>query len=116
MSKTRKWVLVPVLCLLFSIPVLAWDPAGTWGIEGRSDATYIITKVEDHYVIDFKSAYSKNKAIGYFCDNQLLVAYVVLTEPQCGFEAFKRLDDNRMSAVSLNSAGTVVWSGVAVRK
>jgi len=116
MSNARKWVLVPVFCLLFSIPILAWDPAGTWGIEGRSDATFIITKVDDHYVIDFKSAYSKNKAIGYFCDNQLIVVYVVLTENQCGFETFTRLDDNRMSAVSMNTAGATVWSGNLVRK
>jgi|GEM_PF-1819093 len=116
MTKTKKSILVPILCLLFSIPLLAWDPAGTWGIEGRSDATYIITQVDDHYVIDFKSAYSKYKAIGYVYGNQLIVAYAVLTESQCGFQAFTRIDDNRMSAASFNTEGTSTWSGKVARK
>lgn len=116
MSKIRKWIVIPVLCLSFSIPLLAWDPAGTWGIEGRTDATFTITKVDDHYVVNVNTAYSKQKSIGYLYQNQLIVAYVVLTETQCGFEAFTRLDDNRMSAVSMNTEGTVGWKGVLVRK
>ena len=115
-KRTAEWILVPVFALLFSTHLLAWDPAGTWGIEGRSDATLIITKVDDHYVVDAKSAYSKHKAIGYFQDNQLILAYVVLTENQSGFITLKRLDDNRMAQVSLNFEGAVVWTGVLVRK
>jgi len=120
MSKKGKRIAGLVLGLVFavicSIHLWAWDPAGTWRIEGRSDATIVISKVEDHYVIDIQTAYSKQKAIGYFYGDQLIVAYAVLTEAQCGFNVYKRLDDRRMSEVSMNTDGASVWKGVLVRK
>jgi hypothetical protein len=108
------------LTLLFtflsSSALLAWDPSGTWSIEGRSDATIIIKQVGDHYVIDFQSAYSKQKAIGYLSGQQLNVTYQVLSEPGNGFNTYNRLNsDDRISEVSFDTKGSTVWSGTLIR-
>ena len=85
-----------------------WDPVGTWSIEGRTDATITISKVDDHYVIDAKSAYSRYKSIGYLTGEQLNMTY----QAEAGFITYKR---DRMSQVTFDTKGAIAWSGVLMR-
>ena len=53
----------------------AWDPSGTWGIEGRTDATLKISCTGGTCEASFQSAYSKGVGTGYVLNDKLALAY-----------------------------------------
>jgi len=102
--------------LSFNLSAFAWDPVGTWKIEGRTDATMKIFKDGDLYRISSQSAYSKYEAVGTLTKDKLLFVITVTSDPQSYFLTFNRLNDNRMETVTWEPAtGKEVWRGIFIR-
>ena len=117
MKKSMMLIAVTVFVLLsFSAAAFAWDPAGTWKIQGRTDATMKIFKDGDIYRISSQSAYSKYEAIGTLIKDKLLFVITVTSDPQSYFLTFNRLDDNRMEQVTWDpNNGKEAWRGILIR-
>jgi len=110
-------IAVTVFALLsFSAAAFAWDPAGTWKIQGRTDATMKISTDGDLYRISFQSAYSKYQAVGILTNNKMYFVITVTSDPQPYFLTFTRLDDNRMETFTWDpNNGKEAWRGIFIR-
>jgi hypothetical protein len=117
MRKPMMLIAAMVFVLLsVNLSAFAWDPVGTWRIEGRTDATLKISKDGDLYRISSQSAYSKYEAVGTLMKDQLLFVITTTTDPQSYFLTFTRLSDNRMEEVTRDpNTGKEAWRGIFIR-
>ncbi len=117
MRKPVMLIAAMVFVLLsVNLSAFAWDPVGTWKIEGRTDATFKIFKDGDLYRASAQSAYSKYEAVGTMMKDQLLFVITTTSDPQSYFLTFTRLSDNRMQEVTRDpNTGKEEWRGIFIR-
>ena len=116
MRTIRKGLGISFFCGFWMIAVYsgawAWDPAGKWKIEGRTDAVMEIKKEGDIYQVSFQSGYSRYRAVGYLHGDKLLLVYTFLSEKAAGFSTLKKIDENRIEQETI---GEVKWKGILRR-
>ena len=117
MNKSMGLIAVTMFVILsFCVTAFAWNPAGTWKIQGRTDATMKIFKDGDLYRISFESAYSKYQAVGTLRIDKMFFVVTVSSDPAPWFATFTRLDDNRMNQVTRDpDSGNETWQGILIR-
>ncbi|NPU86284.1 MAG: hypothetical protein HPY65_17530 [Syntrophaceae bacterium] len=106
-----KIFLAIMAVLIMATPSFAWDPSGTWGIVGRTDANLQVDCSGRSCSCTFQSAYGKFEATGYVRDNKLVLAYNYLTEVSSnsyGFIIYERKSDNRMAKRTYDLNGKLV--------
>lgn len=119
MKTAGAFLITALLMASFASGALAWDPSGTWGIEGRSDATLKISCSGDTCKCSFESAYGKFKATGYVRGNSLALVYNYLTPVDSnafGFLVYERQGDARMTKKTFDLTGKLAGSDNWVRK
>jgi hypothetical protein len=109
-------ILTGFVFLNFNITAFAWDPSGSWGIEGRTDATLVMSCKEDACSYTLQSAYGRYRASGFIKGDQIVVAYNYLTENNFGFILFEKRGDNRMYTTTYNPNGKVMGNTTVIRK
>lgn len=102
--------------LSFNITAFAWDPSGSWGIEGRTDATIKISCTDDTCKLDSQSAYSKAKATGYLLGDKLALAYNIYSDKRICFVLFENRGDGKMLSKTFELDGKNVGEYKYVRK
>ncbi|MDD5287172.1 MAG: hypothetical protein PHD54_15085 [Desulfuromonadaceae bacterium] len=105
-----------LLVLIVTANCFAWDPSGSWGIDGRSDATLKISCTGDSCEANFQSAYSKAKATGYVLNDKLALAYNEYTHNGVYFMTFEKRGDAKMSKKTFDLAGKHTGGENWVRK
>jgi hypothetical protein len=102
--------------LSFNVTAFAWDPSGSWGIEGRTDATLKISCAGDTCEASFQSAYSKAKATGYVLNDKLALAYNEYSTNGIYFMTFEKRGDTKMSKKTFDLSGKNTGGENWVRK
>jgi hypothetical protein len=102
--------------LSFNVKAFSWDPSGTWGISGRTDATLKISCVGDACTASFQSDYSKAKATGYVLNDKLALAYNEYTTHGIYFMTFEKQGDTKMSKKTFYLDGKNIGGENWVRK
>lgn len=112
-----KRILFGVL-LVFAVTAncFAWDPSGTWSIEGRGDTKMDISCKSDSCNVIFNSNYGKYKANGFVNGDKMVCAYTYVTETAFGFILFERQGEKGMLQKTFDLQGKVAWSGRLLRK
>ena len=105
-----------LLVLIATTNCFAWDPSGSWDIEGRTDATLKISCKGDVCEATFQSAYSKAKATGYVLKDQLALAYNEYTTGGIYFMTFEKRGDTKMSKKTFDLTGKNTGGENWVRK
>ena len=107
-----------VFCLIFisASTCFAWDPSGTWAIEGRTDTRMDISCTGNACSIKMQTNYGKYDASGFINGDKLVVAYNYSTETAFGFILFERQNDISMLQKTFDIKGKVAWTGKIVRK
>jgi hypothetical protein len=117
MKKLMVLIAVTGFALLsFNVTAFAWDPSGTWGIEGRTDAKIEISCKGDACSMNVQSNYGKYKASGFVKGDKLVVAYNYLTETNFGFILFEQQGEKSMLQKTFDLTGKVAWSGRLLRQ
>jgi len=106
------------VCLVFvtASTCFAWDPSGTWAIEGRTDTIMNVFCTGNVCKLKMQTNYGKYDASGFVNGDKLVVAYNYLTETAFGFILFERQNDKSMLQTTLDITGKVVWNGKLLRK
>ncbi len=112
----KQIILGVLLVFMFGATCFAWNPSGTWAIEGRTDAKMNISCKGDACVVQVQTNYGKYKASGFVNGDKLVVAYNYLTETQFGFILFEQQGKNSMLQTTFNLKGKVVWTGKLFRQ
>jgi hypothetical protein len=115
----KKIIFASLLVLTMVYPSFAWDPSGTWGIEGRTDAKLEMICSGSVCTGKFQSAYGKFEASGFVRDNKLALVYNYLTDVSAngfGFLVYEKKTDNSMSKKALDLSGKVVGTDNWIRK
>jgi hypothetical protein len=112
----KRIACVTLLILLCTTSVFAWDPSGSWGIEGRTDATLTISCTGETCSATFQSAYSKAKATGYVLNDKLALAYNEYSHGGVYFMTFEKRGDTKMSKKTFDLNGKLTGSDNWVRK
>jgi hypothetical protein len=105
-----------LLVVMTAATCFAWDPSGTWAIEGRTDSKMDISCNGDACVVQAQTNYGKYKASGFVNGDKLVVAYNYLTETQFGFILFEKQGENSMLQTTFDLKGKVIWTGKLFRK
>jgi hypothetical protein len=115
----EKIGLAILMVFIMATSSFAWDPSGTWGIEGRTDANLKVDCKGHSCSCTFQSAYGKFEATGYVRDNKLILAYNYLTAVSSnsyGFIVYERKSDNRMAKKTYDLNGKLVVTDNWFRK
>jgi hypothetical protein len=117
MKKLMVLIAVTGFALLsFNVTAFAWDPSGSWGIEGRTDATLKISCNGNTCKASFQSAYSKANATGYVLGDKLALAYNEYTTNGIYFMTFEKRGDEKMSKKTFDLDGKNTGQDNWVRK
>ncbi len=112
----KKIILAVCLVFITVSTSFAWDPSGTWAIEGRTDTKMDISCTENACSLKMQTNYGKYAASGFVNGDKLVVAYNYLTETAFGFILFEQQGDNSMLQKTFDIKGKVVWNGKLLRK
>lgn len=117
MKKLMVFIAMTGFVLLsFNVTAFAWNPSGTWAIEGRTDTKMDISCKGDECSVKMQTNYGKYKARGFVNGDKLVVAYNYLTETQFGFILFEQQGEGKMIQKTLDPKGKEVWSGKLLRQ
>lgn len=104
------------LLLSLNVTAFAWDPSGSWGIEGRTDATLNISCNGNSCKATFQSSYSKANATGYVLGEKLAIAYNEYTTKGIYFMTFEKRGDAKMLGKTFDLDGKNTGQNNFVRK
>lgn len=112
-----KKISIGVLIVLFTAAnCFAWDPSGSWGIEGRTDATLKISCTGGTCDATFQSDYSKATATGYVLNDKLALTYNEYTTKGIYFMTFEKQGETKMSKKTFDLTGKNTGGENWVRK
>lgn len=112
----KRILLGALIVLVTAANCFAWDPSGTWYIEGRGDTKMDISCKGDSCGIEFASNYGKYKANCFVNGGKMVCAYNYLTETAFGFILFEQQGEIAMLQKTFDLKGKVAWSGRILRK
>jgi len=115
----KLMVLISVMgfvLLSFNVMAFAWDPSGTWAIEGRTDTKMDIFCKGNGCSVKMQTNYGKYEACGFVNGDKFVVAYNYLTETSFGFILFEQQGQNSMKQTTYDLKGKVAWSGKLLRQ
>ena len=112
----KQIILAVCLVFLTAATCFAWDPSGTWAIEGRMDTKMDISCKGDACTLKMQTNYGKYNASGFVNGDKVVVAYNYLTETQFGFILFEQQGENSMLQKTFDIKGKVIWAGKLLRQ
>jgi hypothetical protein len=112
----KKIIWGVLLVFMSGTTCFAWDPSGSWGIEGRTDATLKISCTGGTCEASFQSAYSKGVGTGYVLNDKLALAYNELSHNGIYFLSFEKRGDTKMSKKTFDLTGKNTGGENWVRK